>query len=105
MREPGQQPRHGLSHKLISHIQLHLLGQLEVKLGSTGYIFLDDLLQSKDSARNDFMQTASELEVLRGEAIVAHSHVTFLRVRESWFLFEGEILAHIEDVSIAILDE
>lgn len=105
MRESGQQSRHGLSHKLIPHIQLHLFGQLEVKLGSPRDVVLNDLLQSKDPARDDFMQTASELEVLRGEAIVAHSHVTFLRVGVSRFLLEGEVLAHIENVSVSVLDE
>lgn len=105
MRESGQQSRHGLSHKLIPHIQLHLLGQLEVKLGSLSDVVLDDLLQSKDPARDDFMETASELEILRGEAIVAHSHISFLRVCVSGFLLEREVLAHIEHISVSVLDE
>lgn len=105
MRESGQECRHGLSYELIPDIQLHLFGQLEVKLVPLGDVVLDDLVQPIDPARDDFMEAASELEVLGGEAVVAHRHVAFLRVHESRLLWEGEVLAHIEDVSVAVLDE
>ena len=105
MSQPAEQSRQHLGHKLISDVKLKLLGVFEVELLALADALANDFIESVGSASGDFVEAASELEVVGSKSVVAHGDEAAFGVHQPGLLRRSEVFSHFVDVAVAVLHE
>ena len=84
---------------------MKFFGILEVEFLSLADALANSFIEPVSAASSDFVETASELEVIGGEPVVAHGDVATFGVHQPGFFIKGEIFSHLVDVGVAVIHE